>query len=152
MKVLDDLNDVVWHCCRYYITNRLNEKSDVYSYGVVLLEIISSRPVIGRTHEKIHISTWVISMLAKGDITSIVDRRLQGNFGTNSVWKAVEVAMACVSPTSNKRPMMNQVVAELKECLAAEKGRVRMSHDSGFSDSIELLSLSMTSELRPLAR
>lgn len=148
------MDDFEWPvlACRYYVSNWLNEKSDVYSYGVVLLEIITSRPAIARTHEKTHISTWVSSMLASGDITSIVDRRLQGNFDTNSVWKAAEVAMACLSPTSTKRPMMSQVVAELKECLAAERARLGMSYDTGFRDSIELVTLRMTSELRPLAR
>jgi hypothetical protein len=42
-------------------------------------------------------------MLEKGDIKSIVDPRLRGNFNINSAWKAVEIAMACVSPTSAKR-------------------------------------------------
>ncbi|XP_060670430.1 probable LRR receptor-like serine/threonine-protein kinase At1g05700 [Ziziphus jujuba] len=134
----------------YYMSNWLNEKSDVYSYRVVLLEIISGRPAVAKTHEKTHISTWVSSMLAKGDIKSIVDRRLQGNFDTNSVWKAVELAMACVSPASTKRPMMSQVVAELRDCLAAERARGWKSHE--ISDSIELSSLNMTTELRPVAR
>jgi hypothetical protein len=42
-------------------------------------------------------------MLAKGDIKNIVDPRLCENFNINSAWKAVEIAMACVSPTSAKR-------------------------------------------------
>ncbi|XP_060672293.1 probable LRR receptor-like serine/threonine-protein kinase At1g05700 [Ziziphus jujuba] len=134
----------------YYITNWLNEKSDVYSFGVVLLEIISSRPAIAKNSDKTHISRWASSMLAKGDITSIVDKRLRGNFETNSVWRAVEIAMACVSQTSTKRPMMNQVVAGLKECLAAEKPRGLKGHET--NDSIELMSLNTMSELRPLAR
>ncbi|KAJ4717965.1 protein kinase family protein [Melia azedarach] len=91
----------------YYISNRLTEKSDVYSFGVVLLEIITSKPAIEKSAEKTHISEWVSFKLAKADIRNIVDRRLQGDFDINSVWKAVEIAMACVSPTSAKRPTMN---------------------------------------------
>ncbi|PQM33853.1 putative LRR receptor-like serine/threonine-protein kinase [Prunus yedoensis var. nudiflora] len=52
-------------------------------------------------------------MLANGDINSIVDPRLEGNFNTNSVWKAVEIAMACVSVNAIKRPSMSQVVVDL---------------------------------------
>ncbi|PRQ25097.1 putative transferase, protein kinase RLK-Pelle-LRR-I-1 family [Rosa chinensis] len=66
---------MVWLCCRYYLTSRLNEKSDVYSFGIVLLEIITNRPVISGTVERIHISQWVASMLAQGDIYNIVDPR-----------------------------------------------------------------------------
>ncbi|PQM38842.1 putative LRR receptor-like serine/threonine-protein kinase [Prunus yedoensis var. nudiflora] len=43
----------------------------------------------------------------------IVDPRLEGNFNTNSVWKAVEIAMACVSVNAIKRPSMSQVVVDL---------------------------------------
>jgi serine/threonine protein kinase len=95
----------------------VNQKSDVYSFGVVLLEIITGRRAIERSHERTHIIQWVSSMLAKGDIKNIVDTRLCRIFNINSAWKVVEIAMACVSPTSTKRPTMSQVVAELKECL-----------------------------------
>jgi len=103
----------------------------VYSFGVVLLEIITSRPAIQRSQERTHISRWVSLMLAKGDIKSIVDTKLHGNFNINSAWKVVEIAMACVSPTSAKRPNMSQLVAELKESLATELARTSQ-HESDF--------------------
>ena len=143
-----------WHgiSYRYHITSRLNEKSDVYGFGVVLLEIITSRPAISRTHERTHVKEWVSFMLANGDIKSIVDPRLRGDFETNSVWKAVEISMACVSPSSTKRPNMNQVVSELKECLATELGRGNNSRLTDSTSSIEVLSMNVTTELSPLAR
>ncbi|KAF4399262.1 hypothetical protein G4B88_022345 [Cannabis sativa] len=102
----------------YYIKNRLNEKSDVYSFGVVLLEIITSRPVISVAQDKrTHLKDWVSVMIANGDINDIVDPRLRGHFKINSVWKAVEISMACLAHSSITRPNMNQVVCELKECL-----------------------------------
>ncbi|KAB1218471.1 hypothetical protein CJ030_MR3G026351 [Morella rubra] len=60
----------------YYLSNRLTEKSDVYSFGVVLLRIITGRPVMERSREmtQSHISRWVSSMLANGDIRNIVDQ------------------------------------------------------------------------------
>ncbi|KAL5576866.1 hypothetical protein UlMin_018565 [Ulmus minor] len=100
----------------YYMSNRLNEKSDVYSFGVVLLEIITGRPAISKTNN-ILINQWVDLILKKGEIKSIIDPRLQGNFNVNSAWKAVEIAMNCVSQSSSERPTMNQVAVELKECL-----------------------------------
>ena len=49
---------------------------------------------------------------------NIIDQRLEHEeFEANSVWKAVEIAMACVSPKSTNRPNLSQVVIELKECL-----------------------------------
>ncbi|TXG68749.1 hypothetical protein EZV62_003684 [Acer yangbiense] len=68
--------------------------------------------------ENTHISKWVNSMLAGGDIRSIVDPKLSGDFEKNSAWKAVELALSCTSQSSSERPTMIEVVMELKECLA----------------------------------
>ena len=108
--------------CRYYITARLNEKSDVYSFGIVLLELISGKPaIIGSHGNKDHIVQWVSPIISRGEIRSIVDPRLEGDLiNTNSAWKAVETAMACVPSISIQRPTMSEVVGELKECLNIE--------------------------------
>ncbi|KAH9665602.1 LRR receptor-like serine/threonine-protein kinase IOS1 [Citrus sinensis] len=140
----------------YYTSNRLTEKSDVYSFGVVILEIITCKPAISRINEeeKIHIRQWVNSLIAKGDIKSIVDPRLQEDFDANSVWKAVELAMACLSPTGNQRPTMSQVVMELSECLAAEMARAnsgRGFHSKGSIDHL-MMSMNLGTELNPRAR
>lgn len=125
--------------CRYYASNRLNKESDVYSFGIVLLEIITSRPVFSRTHERSYISEWFSFMLQKGDIYSLVDPRLEGKFNINSVWKAVEIANACVSPTAIERLSMSQVVVDLKECLATELARANPRHETEIKDSIAML-------------
>ncbi|KAK2654557.1 hypothetical protein Ddye_014413 [Dipteronia dyeriana] len=140
----------------YYISNRLSEKSDVYSFGVVLLEIITSKPAITRIsgYENTHISEWVSSLLAEGDIKKIVDPRLQGDFDTNYVWKAVEVAMACLSPSANKRPTMNVVVTELYECLAIYMART-MSSNHGFNSREKInrvITTNLRTEIIPSAR
>ncbi|XAR49975.1 Non-specific serine/threonine protein kinase [Bertholletia excelsa] len=55
-------------------------------------------------------------MLERREINSIVGPRLQGDFDTNSVWKALETAIASVPPTAIRRPTMSHVLAEFKEC------------------------------------
>ncbi|KAL5757666.1 hypothetical protein ACOSP7_020277 [Xanthoceras sorbifolium] len=136
----------------YYISNRLTEKSDVHSFGVVLLEIITGKPVIGTSRGRTHISQWVSSKLANGDIKNIVDPTLLEDYDINSAWKAVEVAMACVCPNSAKRPTMTQVVMELKECLAIETAPTMGDNQTSSKDSSELISFYRHSELSPLAR
>ncbi|KAG4961510.1 hypothetical protein JHK87_038143 [Glycine soja] len=135
----------------YFITNRLTEKSDVYSFGVVLLEIITSQPVIARKEESIHISEWVSSLIAKGDIEAIVDPRLEGDFDSNSVWKAVEIATACLSPNMNKRPITSVIVIELKESLAMELARTKYSGVET-RDSIKTVTMNLNTEFSPQAR
>ncbi|KAH7565382.1 hypothetical protein JRO89_XS09G0199300 [Xanthoceras sorbifolium] len=58
----------------YYTSNRLTDKSDVYSFGIVLLQIITSKPVIEKSQERTHIIQWASFMLAKGDIKNVVDQ------------------------------------------------------------------------------
>ncbi|KAH1066428.1 hypothetical protein J1N35_031415 [Gossypium stocksii] len=85
-------------------------------FGVVLLEIITNRPVTTKTYNQTtHISQWVGLTLSNGDMEAIADSRMQGDFEIAS--------MACVSPTSTKRPTMNDVVTELNRCLSAEIDR-----------------------------
>ena len=137
--------------CRYCTSNWLTDKSDVYSFGV-LLEIITGRPVIERSQERTHISEWVSSMIAKGDIKNIVDPRLHENFSINSAWKVVEIAMACVSPTSTQRPTMRHVVAELKECLDTELAHMKEGHEGESTNSYNMINTNQTTQVNPLAR
>ncbi|KAH9665594.1 protein kinase domain-containing protein [Citrus sinensis] len=114
----------------YIISDRLTEKSDVHSFGIVLLEIITGQPVIKEIseNEKTHISQWVTSMLAKGDVKNIADPRLKTDFDFDSFLKAVETAMACVSLTAAERPTMNKVSMKLNEYLAMEVARTKQTH------------------------
>ncbi|XP_031283429.1 LRR receptor-like serine/threonine-protein kinase IOS1 [Pistacia vera] len=136
----------------FYISNRLTEKSDLYSFGVVLLEIITGKPVIEKSLERTHISQSVNLMLTKGDIKNIVDPRFKGDFDINSVWKAVEIAMACVSRDSTKRPTMHQVVMELNESLAIEIARAKAGSNNKSKDHNAVITLNLNTELSPVAR
>ncbi|KAL2332319.1 hypothetical protein Fmac_019900 [Flemingia macrophylla] len=135
----------------YSTSSRLTEKSDVYSFGVVLLEIITNQPVIARTQDKGHISEKVNSLIATGDINGIVDSRLEGDFDINSAWKAVELAMNCVSLNPNERPTMSVIVVEIKAALATELAR---TYGRGVDPrySVEPVSVNLDTEFMPLAR
>lgn len=130
------------------MTNRLNEKSDVFSFGVVLLEIMTGRAAILKSiHEKVHIIEWVSSMMGDdGEIDGIMDAKLQGEYDNEAARKIVDVAMACVAPSSVNRPTMNQVMMELKQCLPM--GKVECTSRG----SIEIVSIGEISGLSSLER
>lgn len=111
--------------------------SDVYSFGIVLLEIITNQRVIDKTREKHHITEWTAFMLNGGDITRIMDPNLNGDYNSRSVWSALELAMSCANPSSENRPSMSQVVAELKECLISENSMRSKNQDKGSQTSLE---------------
>ncbi|XP_019196779.1 PREDICTED: putative leucine-rich repeat receptor-like protein kinase At2g19210 isoform X2 [Ipomoea nil] len=135
----------------YYTLNKLTEKSDVYSFGVVILEIMTGQPaIIGKAPDQAHISRWVTSMLKNGNIKDAVDPRLMGEFDANSAWKTVELALACVSQDSDKRPTMNEVVSELKDCLATEMARHGGTTSQRSIDNLPAATID--SEFGPMAR
>ena len=115
------------------------------------MKIITNLSVIERSHGRTHISQWVSFMVAKGDIQNIVDARLRGDFNVNSVWKAVEIAVVCVS-TSSRRPTMSQVVVELKESLTTELSQRMGGYGVELKDSLEMINMDLNTELNPLAR
>uniref|UniRef100_A0A0R0G434 non-specific serine/threonine protein kinase n=1 Tax=Glycine max TaxID=3847 RepID=A0A0R0G434_SOYBN len=136
----------------YHKFSRLTQKSDVFSFGVVLLEIITNQPVMERNQEKGHISGRVRSLIEKGDIRAIVDSRLEGDYDINSAWKALEIAMACVSQNPNERPIMSEIAIELKETLAIEE-LARAKHcDANPRHLVEAVSVNVDTEFMPLAR
>ncbi|KAI4314235.1 hypothetical protein L6164_027166 [Bauhinia variegata] len=123
---------------QYNISNKLNEKSDVFSFGVVLLEMITGQPAIAKTDEgKTHIIDWLKSMQSESEISDIVDSRLEGKFGTDSARKLLDTAMACVASRSIDRPTMGEVVKELTHCLAMETSPSSLIHDSFYGISGE---------------
>ncbi|KAM7252693.1 hypothetical protein ACFE04_008202 [Oxalis oulophora] len=137
----------------YYISNRLTEKSDVYSFGVVLMEITTGRPVISQnlSHKRFHISEYVGALLSNGDVRNLVDPRLEGDVDLNTVWKVLELAMACVSAVGSRRPTMSEIVSELNVCLETEKSRRNGVDHHDTEDSLLNLNLEEVSSV-PLAR
>ncbi|KAK4790778.1 hypothetical protein SAY86_031191 [Trapa natans] len=123
----------------FHASGRLTKKSDVYSFGIVLLELITGQPAIIKRSLGIviHIIERVNPLIERGDIRSIVDSRLRGQFKDNAAWKAVEIAMSCVAPSSSRRPDMESVSSDLKECL-------RLEADSGHDNYMEGTFLGMS--------
>lgn len=106
---------------RYYQIGRLTESSDVYSFGIVLLEVATGEPPIVPGHG--HIVQRVKQLIATGDVSLIADARLGGAYDVSSMWKVVDIAMMCVVDAAAQRPTMATVVAQLKESLALEEAR-----------------------------
>ncbi|KAG7964906.1 hypothetical protein I3843_09G195600 [Carya illinoinensis] len=101
----------------------ITAKVDVYSYGVVILEIVKG----------IRRSTWVLEdgdKLSRLDSTvkgktrcgedswidDIVDPRLQGQFSRKQAEAIVQIGISCVEEDRSKRPTMDSVVQVLLEC------------------------------------
>ncbi|CAB4296957.1 unnamed protein product [Prunus armeniaca] len=117
----------------YCTTGQLTRKSDSYSFGIVLLELITGRPAIITELETVpvNVSDWVRAKFERMEIESIVDSRVQGTYKYSSAQKAIETALACVSKTPTERPEISHVYDRLKEYFEIEKVSEELEIGSG---------------------
>ncbi|AQK55476.1 protein kinase superfamily protein isoform X1 [Zea mays] len=101
----------------YAMTGHLLVKSDVYSYGVVLLELLSGRkPVsISESKDPENLVTWARPLLShKEGLEKLIDPSLEGNFNFDNVAKVASIASMCVHADPSQRPFMGEAVQALK--------------------------------------
>ncbi|RVW98029.1 putative LRR receptor-like serine/threonine-protein kinase [Vitis vinifera] len=105
----------------YYSTQQLTEKSDVYSFGVVLLELICGREPLSHsgTPDSFNLVLWAKPYLQAGAF-EIVDESIKGNFDVESMRKAALIASRSVERDAAQRPVMAEVLAELKEAYSIQ--------------------------------
>jgi hypothetical protein len=106
--------------CRYLKAGELRGKTDVYSFGIVLLQLITSRPTCAVDGNKRHINIadWVREMLSEGGsgISSVIDSSIRGHCDLVAVLKVAE------REDVHARPTMTEVVAELEALQQRDDG------------------------------
>lgn len=103
----------------YGYTMNITEKSDVYSYGVVLLEILTGRTAVQpQTAEGQHIVEWVKKKMSSYEpAMKVLDSKLQGlsDQMVQEMLQTLGIAMFCVNSSPGERSTMKEVVALLME-------------------------------------
>ncbi|KAF7126456.1 hypothetical protein RHSIM_Rhsim11G0063600 [Rhododendron simsii] len=102
----------------------ITSKSDIYSYGMVLLELVSGRrnfEVSAETNLK-KFSIWAYEEFEKGNVKGIVDKRLPDyELDMEQVIRVIKVSFWCIQEQPTQRPIMGKVVQMLEGIVEMEK-------------------------------
>ncbi|KAG6598915.1 probable serine/threonine-protein kinase PBL17 isoform X3 [Cucurbita pepo subsp. pepo] len=101
----------------YVMTGHLTARSDVYGFGVVLLEILIGRRVMdkNRPSREHNLVEWARPLLNHNKkILKILDPRIEGQYSTKTAMKVANLTYQCLSQNPKGRPPMSQVVQMLE--------------------------------------
>ncbi|WRX28484.1 Protein kinase domain - like 10 [Theobroma cacao] len=100
----------------YAMHGHLTDKADVYSFGIVALEIVSGRcNTQNRSkQESFYLLDWAHVLKEKGSLLDLVDPRIGSDRNIEEVMVMIDVAFLCTNPTAAARPSMSSVVSMLE--------------------------------------
>ncbi|PKU71079.1 receptor-like protein kinase HSL1 [Dendrobium catenatum] len=104
----------------YAYTLRVNEKSDIYSFGVVILELITGKPPVGPEFGEKDLVKWVCSNIQQNGEDSVIDSKLDIS-SKAEISKVLHIGLHCTSNLPINRPSMRRVVKMLVEVREESK-------------------------------
>ncbi|KAG6634347.1 hypothetical protein CIPAW_12G112200 [Carya illinoinensis] len=100
----------------YALRGYLTDKADVYSFGIVALEIVSGKSNTSHRPkgESLQLLDWALVLKEKGNLLDLLDPRLGSNYRKEEVMRVINVALLCTNVSAAVRPTMSSVVSMLE--------------------------------------
>ncbi|GMH15742.1 hypothetical protein Nepgr_017583 [Nepenthes gracilis] len=113
----------------YVLWGYLTYKADVYSFGIVALEIVSGRSNMSFRPDEDHfcLLDWAMCLRQKGDLMELVDPRLGSDYDKEVALRIIKVALFCTNPSPALRPTMSAVVRMLEGDLLVDDSFMEVS-------------------------
>ncbi|XP_076915058.1 putative receptor-like serine/threonine-protein kinase At5g57670 [Bidens hawaiensis] len=92
----------------YFMHGVVDEKTDVFAFGVFLLEILSGKKSVDGSHQSLH--GWAKPILKEGEVEKIVDPRLEGKYDLSQLSRLAFAASLCIRASSTWRPTMSEIL------------------------------------------
>ncbi|KAJ9686919.1 hypothetical protein PVL29_015678 [Vitis rotundifolia] len=109
----------------YLSTGKSSEKTDVFGYGVMLLELITGQRAFDLARlandDDVMLLDWVKGLLKDKKLETLVDADLQGDYIEVEVEELIRVALLCTDGAAAQRPKMSEVVRMLEGDGLAER-------------------------------
>ncbi|KAK4760654.1 hypothetical protein SAY87_005547 [Trapa incisa] len=109
----------------YLSTGKSSEKTDVFGYGIMLLELITGQRAFDLARlandDDVMLLDWVKGLLKEKRLDMLVDPDLQNNYMEAEVEQLIQVALLCTQGSPIERPKMSEVVRMLEGDGLAEK-------------------------------
>lgn len=103
----------------YALTGRVSDRADVYSYGVVLLELLSEKRVLDPSfylhQDGFNIVSWACMLLERAQVKEVFAASLWAAGPHDKLVKMLHLAVLCTVGSVSARPAMRQVVQRLKQ-------------------------------------
>nr|GEZ18631.1 serine/threonine/dual specificity protein kinase, catalytic domain-containing protein [Tanacetum cinerariifolium] len=106
----------------YYATGNLTRKSDVFAFGVVLLEVLCrKRAVFNIDGEASNLANWAQESIKEGNLKNIVDIDIRGQISQKCLKKFIRIAERCLHGNSKQRSTMAEVLVSLEAVLTLQE-------------------------------